>query len=89
MTVYVDHASTALPTLFPPSVLVSWGNPSNHHAPGNSARVALEQARKEVATQLGVVAEGEGSRPNVVFTARRRPGVGGRGLFSERRNRGE
>lgn len=67
--VYVDHASTALPTLFYPST-VSWANPSNHHAWGQKSRDALEHAREQVEAVLGVVPAGfRSTRPRVIFTS--------------------
>lgn len=62
-TVYVDHASTALPTLFHPRAL-SWANASNQHALGRMARTMLEQARSQVAQALSAPPESR-----VVFTA--------------------
>lgn len=59
MTVYLDHAAT---TPLDPRVLEAmrpllehdFGNPSSLHGPGRAARAAVEQAREQVATALGV-----------------------------------
>jgi len=57
--IYLDHAAT---TPLDPGVLAAMrpylesehGNPSSSHATGRAARAAVEQAREQVATALGV-----------------------------------
>ncbi|MDQ3029779.1 MAG: cysteine desulfurase [Actinomycetota bacterium] len=59
MRIYLDHAAT---TPLDPGVLAAMrpylesehGNPSSSHATGRAARAAVEQAREQVATALGV-----------------------------------
>lgn len=59
MTIYLDHAAT---TPLDPGVLAAMrpylesehGNPSSSHGTGRAARAAVEQAREQVATALGV-----------------------------------
>lgn len=59
MTVYLDHAAT---TPLDPRVLAAmrpymtdeYGNPSSLHAHGRAARAAVEAAREQVATAVGV-----------------------------------
>lgn len=67
MTVYLDHAAT---TALRPEAREAWlrahevlGNPSSIHAPGQSARRLLEDAREVVA---GIV---EADPIEVVFTS--------------------
>lgn len=48
---YADHASTALPTLFP-AAAVAHANPSAAHAPGRAARGASEAALARIAAAL-------------------------------------
>lgn len=59
MRIYLDHAAT---TPLDPGVLAAMrpylesehGNPSSSHGTGRAARAAVEQAREQVATALGV-----------------------------------
>lgn len=66
MTVYLDHAATTPPRPEARAALSRWldaANASATHRAGQQARVAVEQAREEVATALGV------SPHEVVFTS--------------------
>jgi cysteine desulfurase len=68
VTIYLDHAAT---TPLDPGVLATMlpyleaehGNPSSSHRAGRAARAAVEQAREQVATALGV------APLDVVFTS--------------------
>lgn len=66
--IYLDHNASALPDAEAAAAAASWllghaGNPSSVHAAGRRARAAVEQARREVASALGVRA------PELVFTS--------------------
>lgn len=66
MTTYLDHAATTPPRPAARAALQRWldvANPSSTHLAGQAARVAVEQARDQVAGALGC------SPHEVVFTA--------------------
>ncbi len=66
MTTYLDHAATTPPRPAARAALQRWldvANPSSTHLAGQAARVAVEQARDQVADALGC------SPHEVVFTA--------------------
>jgi len=66
VTTYLDHAATTPPRPAARAALQRWldvANPSSTHLPGQAARVAVEQARDQVASALGC------SPHEVVFTA--------------------
>lgn len=66
--IYLDHAATAPPRrevleAMWPHLTTQFANPASHHEPGEQARRALDEARRSVATSLGVRAS------EVVFTS--------------------
>lgn len=58
---YADHASTAIPTLFP--AVGSWANPSADHAPGRAARSVVTAAVARIARCLGWDRTGGSAQP--------------------------
>ena len=67
-TTYLDYAATAIPypevtTIIADASHQMIGNPSSQHAFGREAKVKLEQARKEIAQNLGLPHQG------LVFTS--------------------
>jgi cysteine desulfurase len=52
--VYVDHAATSQPVLFPVANQPSWANASAGHRHGRASRAALNEARRRVAAALGL-----------------------------------
>ena len=62
MFVYADHAATTQMSetaiaAMTEAMRTVWGNPSSLHTVGQEAKVALENAREEIATLLGATAK--------------------------------
>ena len=62
MFVYADHAATTQMSETAVAAMTEamrtvWGNPSSLHTVGQEAKVALENAREEIAALLGATAK--------------------------------